>query len=129
MPAVTPAEVHTRPSRTKIGSGSTATRGCIAREPRRERPVGGRAAPVEQAGAREQEGARAHRGGAPRARGRARDPADQRLVLARGLVSRAARDDSVSSRPAAPPVPACGTMRSPLEVSIGAATLPITAIS
>ncbi len=28
MPEVTPAEVHTRPSRTKIGSQSTRTSGC-----------------------------------------------------------------------------------------------------
>ena len=32
MPAVTPAEVHTLPSRTKIGSGSTVTSGYVARQ-------------------------------------------------------------------------------------------------
>ena len=35
MPAVTPADVHTLPSRTKIGSGSTVTSGYSAREVRR----------------------------------------------------------------------------------------------
>src|SRR2546421_202278 len=30
MPAVTPADVHTRPSRMKIGSQSTVTSGCSA---------------------------------------------------------------------------------------------------
>ena len=48
IPAVTPAEVQILPSRTKIGSGSTSTPGYSV-EPRRRRPVRGRAAAVEQA--------------------------------------------------------------------------------
>ena len=73
MPAVTPADVHTLPSRTKIGSASTRDRGVALGELRGSGPVGGGAAAVEQAGLGEQEGAGAHRGDPP---GGAGDPGD-----------------------------------------------------
>ena len=75
MPAVTPAEVATLPSRTKIGSGSTVTVGEHPGEELAARPVGGGAAAVEQPGLRERECARAHRG---HPAGLARDPTDGR---------------------------------------------------
>ena len=73
MPAVTPAEVHTLPSRTKIGSCSTVTAGMPAREQFARPPVRRGAPPVEHARGGEQERARAHRRDPPAARGRARD--------------------------------------------------------
>ena len=49
MPAVTPADVHTSPSRIQIGSASTSTAGCSAGEPPGPGPVRRRPPAVEQA--------------------------------------------------------------------------------
>ena len=86
MPAVTPADVHTLPSRTKIGSASTVTSGILAREARRttpsaSSPAGRRAArpprartrrctPTRPAGSRR--ASRAHAGDEARRRSRRR---------------------------------------------------------
>ena len=60
MPAVTPADVHTSPSRVQIGSASTSTSGCSAARRVGAGPVGRRPPAVEQAGGGEQERPAAH---------------------------------------------------------------------
>ena len=68
MPVVTPAEVQTLPSTTKMRVGSTVTRGNSARQPIAARPVRRHPLAVEQAGRGEHEGAGADRAVAARAR-------------------------------------------------------------
>ena len=93
IPAVTPAEVQTSPSRIQIGSASTSTSGCSAARPRGPRPVGGDPAPVEQAGGGEQK-APLHTLTTRRARAASvADGADQRVVVAGGVHAVAAGDD------------------------------------
>ncbi len=100
MPAVTPADVRTLPSATKIGSGSTSTCGkrrassshhaqCVVTRRPSSRPARG-----------EQERPRADGGDAPRARRGGGDPADQLVVGERGARALAARDEQRVDRAA-----------------------------
>ena len=77
MPEVTPAEVQTSPSRTKIGFGSTVSSGWRRASSAADGPVGGDGPALEQPGARQQEGAGADGADPARAAGGAADPADQ----------------------------------------------------
>ena len=105
-----------RPSRTKIGSGSTLHQRIAARELRGRRPVRGRAAPVQHARGREHE-----RPGAHRATRRARGAGGGSTRSARGLAARSAPAPpatiSVSILAGAWPRSACGTIVRPLDVA------------
>ena len=93
MPALTPAEVQTRPSRMKMGSQSTISSGCSLSELAGPAPVGGDPPPGDQPRRREQEDAAADRrhpaGGGP---GRP-DPVHERAVRPGQVHSRTARHD------------------------------------
>ncbi len=120
MPAVTPADVHSEPSRTKIGSASTSIAGMRARELLRGGPVRSRAAAVEQAGRGEQERAGADRCRAPGPPRGADDPVEQSPIGCRLGVARAAGDDQrVERLAAASAIAASGVMVRPLEVRSG----------
>ena len=123
MPAVTPAEVQTSPSRTKIGSGSTVDAGVLARQRGAPGPVRRRAAAVEQARRRaSSEGAGADRRHAPGPRRRARaasgPPRRRRRAAAR---PRRRRRGACRSRRAAPAAAAAPSRRPLLERDVAAA--------
>jgi hypothetical protein len=77
MHAVMPAEVHTRPVDDKDAIFLQLHRRVVAAQARSEKPVGGRAPAVEQAGLREIECPCAGRADAPRGLRRALQKADE----------------------------------------------------
>ena len=125
MPAVTPAEVHTSPSRDEDRVGVDGDRRVGARERVAPGPVRRGPAAVEQAGRGEQERAGAHGRDAPRPR-RAGDPGGEASSAVRRPRPGAARDDERVDRAADLVELEVGTIGSPLPVAsgsrVGAAT-------
>ena len=81
IPAVTPAEVYTSPSRTKIGSASTSTSGWRSASSAQLAQCVVARRPFEQPGRGEQERAGAHAGDPARAPGRVAERREEALVV------------------------------------------------